>query len=120
MNSTNNKIENYEIDAKGKAIGRIATEVVKILVGKNKPNYTPNMISNAVVTIKNINKISISQKKIESTLIYWHSQYPGGLKTKSWLDVFKKSPEKLFIKVISNMLPDNRHKKELLKRIKFN
>ncbi|MDP2683871.1 MAG: 50S ribosomal protein L13 [bacterium] len=119
MKQVNKKIETYEIDAKGRSIGRIASEVATLLLGKNKPDYTPNQMAKIIVNISNLKKVKISPKKLEQTVFYRHSGYPGGLKTLHWNDVWKKNPQDLFMKVVSNMIPNNRHKSELLKKIKF-
>ena len=116
---TKDTLIKYEIDAKGEALGRVASQVATYILGKNLPSYQPNKIPNVEVFISNIDKVKTSQTKLKNTIIYTHSGYPGGLKEKKWIDLFNKSPELLFMKVVHNMIPSNRLKKELLKKIKF-
>ena len=108
-----------EINAENKAVGRLATEVSNILQNKNNPNYEPNKIQSPIITILNISKLKISDKKLDENRFTHHSGYPGGLKRISWREVFSKSPEDLFLRIVKNMIPSNRHKKELMKLIKF-
>lgn len=116
---TKDNIIKYEVDAKGEALGRIASKVAAYLLGKNLPSYQPNRIPNVIVEINNVDKVKISQTKLKNTIIYTHSGYPSGLKEKKWIELFNKNPELLFMKVIHNMIPLNKQKKELLKKIKF-
>ncbi|XOU94871.1 MAG: uL13 family ribosomal protein [Candidatus Kerfeldbacteria bacterium] len=116
---TKDDIIKYEVDAEGEALGRVATKVATYLLGKNLPSYQPNKVANVLVEISNIDKVKTSQKKLKDTIIYTHSGYPGGLKEKKWMVLFNKNPELLFMKVVNNMVPSNRLKKEILKNIKF-
>jgi len=110
------KIRIYKIDATNKAVGRLASEVAIIIRGKKMVSYTPHVIPMVQVNISNINKIKINDKKFKN-MHYKHSGYPGGLKKIRWQKYYEKGPEKLFMKVLSNMIPSNRQKKHLLKRI---
>ena len=113
----NSKI--YKVDAKGKVLGRIATEVASIIMGKNKPNFEKNISSSNVVIISNIDKVKISEKKLDKNIIYRFTGYPGGIKRKKWREIYEKNPQELFIKIVKNMISDNKLKKLALKRIKF-
>ena len=115
----NKSIKNIVIDAKGRSIGRVASEVATLLTGKNEPDYQPNEIAKVEVILKNIDKIKISQKKLENSHQTWHTGYPGGLRQRTWMEIFKKNPQDLFMKVVYNMLPKNKHRSELVKKIKF-
>lgn len=116
---SNENLKTYEIDAAGKAIGRLASEVAIIVTGKKQSNYTPNMIPSVKVIISNIDKIKISEKKLKNNIFYQHSGYPGGLKKKQWSEIFNKNPQLLFMKIINNMVPNNKLRKHLLKKIIF-
>jgi large subunit ribosomal protein L13 len=112
-------LKTYEIDATGKAMGRLASEVAIIITGKKQSNYLPNTIPLVKVIISNIDKVKISDKKLKDNIFYQHSGYPGGLKEKQWSDIFNKNPQLLFMKIINNMIPSNKLKKHLLKKIIF-
>lgn len=109
----------YRVDAKGKVLGRIATEVASIIMGKNRPNFEQNISASSVVVISNIDKVKISEKKLDKNIIYRFTGYPGGIKQKKWREIYETNPQELFIKIIKNMIPNNRLKKIALKRIKF-
>lgn len=115
----NENLKTYEIDATGKAIGRLASEVAIIITGKKQSNYLPNTIPLVKVIISNIDRLRISEKKLKDNVFYHHSGYPGGLKKKQWSDIFNKNPQLLFMKIINNMIPSNKLKKHLLKKITF-
>jgi len=118
MEKKNSK-KTYKIDATSRPIGRLATEVANLVMGKRKPNFERNKLSNTEVIILNIDKVKLTEKKLDKNFIYKHSGYPGGSKHKSWRIIYDKSPKTLFLKVIDNMIPRNRFKKHQLKNIKF-
>ena len=116
-NSVNKKKETA-IDATDKSIGRLASQVAIIIMGKNKVDFNPQNSSGDNVIISNIEKLKLNDKQLAKTFST-HSQYPGGRKIIKWSDLFNKDPKLLFLKVIDNMLPKNRQKKTLLKKISF-
>ena len=116
---SNEKLKTYEVDATGKAMGRLASEVAIIITGKKQVNYLPNTIPLVKVIISNIDKVRISEKKLKDNVFYHHSGYPGGLKEKQWSEIFNKNPQLLFMKIVNNMIPSNKLKKHLLKKIIF-
>ena len=118
-NSATTKLKSYTIDASNRVVGRLASEVATIIRGKTSAEYSPHVLPQVNVTILNIDKIKISEKKLDSTFYYHYSGYPGGMKSRSVRDFFEKSPKSLFLKVIDNMIPANKLKKSILKRIKF-
>ncbi len=107
------------VDATRKPIGRLATEVATIIHGKTSPSFTPDRIPAISVVIENIDKINVSEKKLDENAFYRSSGYPGGLKRITWKKLYSKSPQTLFLKVIQNMLPRNTLRKTLLKKISF-
>lgn len=113
------KKEIYTIDAKDKVLGRLATEIVAILRGKNKPDYMPNKDSNNYVVIKNIEKIVVTGNKMENKTYFHHTGYLGGEKNIPMKVIFEKNPGEILIKAVSGMLPKNRLRDKQLKRIKF-
>ena len=123
MNKTifNNKIERKTItlDASGKALGRFATEIARLLMGKHKVNYTPNLDNGEIVVITNASKIVLTGKKMEQKRFYDHSGYPGGLKIKKMAETFKKSPEYVIKRAVNRMLPKTKLRPKMLKRLTF-
>ena len=107
------------IDAAGKVPGRLATEVAHVLLGKDDPTWQPYQMANVRVDIKNIGKIQISEKKQEQEFKYKYSGYPGGQKKVTWKMMMNRGPEFMFTAVLKNMLPDNKHRPELLKKVNF-
>jgi large subunit ribosomal protein L13 len=110
----------YIFDATNKVLGRLATKVAIILRGKNKPNFTPNLNQGDFVEINNANAIKITGKKMENKEYLHHTGYPGGLKKIKMKEVFKKDPTKILRKAIFNMLPKNKLRNEMMKRLKIN
>lgn len=108
----------YTIDAQGKKLGRIASEAAKLLRGKGSASYTPNELPDAQVEILNASKLSIAEKKAAQTIYQRYSGYPGGLKeTKLSEFVTKKGYGELLRKVILGMLPRNRQRSRIIKRL---
>lgn len=109
----------YTLDATDKILGRLATQVATILIGKNKVTFLPNEISKNLVVVKNISKIKLSGKKIEQKKYYSYSGYPGGLKTKKIKEIFKKNPAEIFKRAVFRMLPKNKLQPKIIKRLKL-
>jgi large subunit ribosomal protein L13 len=97
----------WVVDAAGKPLGRLATEVAKILRGKHKPTFTPHVDTGDHVIIINAEQVVLTGNKSEER-IYWHSQYPGGLKSVTKGSMQAKRPERLVERTIKGMLPHNR------------
>jgi len=111
--------QKHEIDVFGKVLGRVATQIATILIGKNKPNYQPHLDMGDSVIIKNIKNIKITGDKINQKIYYRHSTYPGGLKQKKMKDLFNEDPNQILKKAVMNMLPKNKLRKDRIKRLKF-
>lgn len=109
--------QHQKIDAAGKVPGRLATEVAKILIGKNKAAFTPNLDVGDFVEVENISKMVFSGKKTTRTVKHTHSGYQGGLKTETIKTLFEKNPVRLFKNMVSRMLPKNTHRTPRLKRL---
>lgn len=110
------KGEVYKIDAAGRAPGRVASEIAKVLQGKNKADWVPNKDNDTVIEVANAGKAKITGKKLEQRVYYHYSGYPGGLKRKSMKNV---SPEYIIIHAVKSMMPSNRLLKARMKRLKF-
>ncbi len=107
----------HKIDAEGKSIGRLATQIALILRGKNKVEYLPHLDMGDIVQVVNINKIKFTGKKTEQKKYYKYSGYPGGLKTKKISDL--KTADVLK-RAVRDMLPPTKHRVNMLKRLTIN
>ena len=95
----------YLVDAEGKTLGRLASEVAKVLRGKNKPIFTPHEDTGDFVIIINAEKIKVTGKKLDQKIYYRHSDYVGGLKEITLQDQLKKHPDRVLEHAIKGMLP---------------
>jgi len=111
------KREIIELDATEKAVGRVATEAAKILMGKHKPTFESHIDLGDFVTIINASKVKFTGRKLVQKDYYRHTQYPGGLKTTSMKKVFDNDPTEVMRKAIYSMLPKNKLRKGMLKRL---
>lgn len=118
MEKTKTKKE-FIIDAKGKVLGRLATEIALILQGKNSVDYMPNKDLEHFVIVKNIEKIKVTGRKMEDKIYFSHSGFLGGDKYTPMKVIFNKKPGEILIKAVSGMLPKNRLRDRRIKRIKF-
>jgi len=107
------------IDAKGEIVGRLATKISQILMGKNKVSFSKHMDMGDYVVLLNSEKIKFSGRKEDKKLYRSHSGYPGGFKEITAKLLREKHPERIILKAVSGMLPENRLKKERLKRFKI-
>jgi len=119
MNNKKVTREVHKIDAEDKAIGRLATQIVMILRGKNKPEFQPNIDGGGIVEIANIKQAKFTGNKPAQKIYYRHSGYPGGLKRDKMKDVFAKNPAEVLEKAVWNMLPKNKLRSEMIKRLKI-
>ncbi|TCP52260.1 LSU ribosomal protein L13P [Tumebacillus sp. BK434] len=97
----------YIIDAEGKTVGRLATEVASILRGKHKPEFTPHVDTGDFVIIINAEKVVFTGKKLTNKIYYRHSLYPGGLKQTTAGQMLATKPERVLTFAIKGMLPHN-------------
>jgi len=107
----------HKIDATDKAVGRIASEIANFLRGKNKPEYQPNADLGDLVEVSNIGKVKFTGNKLEQKKYYHYSGYPGGLKEIGIKDLFSKNPAEVLRKAVWNMLPKNKLRSEMIKRL---
>ena len=113
------KREWHVIDANDKILGRLATEIAKLLMGKQKPLFARNMDVGDFVVVINAEKIKVTGKKMTQKMYYRHSGYPGGLKTTSMERVMEKHPTRIIEHAVKGMLPQNRLKAKMMKRLKI-
>ena len=95
----------YVVDAEGQTLGRLASQIASILRGKHKPTYTPHVDTGDHVIIINASKIELTGKKLTDKIYYRHSMHPGGLKTRTALEMRTNYPEKMLEQAIKGMLP---------------
>lgn len=108
----------HVIDADGLVVGRLASQVAKILRGKNKPIFTPHVDTGDFVVIVNAEKVRFTGNKLEKKAYYRHSGYPGGLKTTMAKDIMKKTPERIIYSAVRGMLPKNTLGRQQFKKLK--
>jgi len=113
------KRETHIIDATGKSLGRLASEIAVLLRGKHKPNYDPSKDMGDFVIVKNVKHVKFTGKKLEKLVYYRHSGYLGGLKEIPLKKIFEERPEFLLRKAVNGMLPKNKLRKKIIKRLKF-
>lgn len=109
----------YIIDAEGKVLGRMASEIAKILRGKNKPIYTPHVDTGDFVIVINAEKVVLTGNKLDQKLYRKHSQYPGGLKETPYRRIMAEKPEMAVYKAVKGMLPHSPLGRKMLKKLKI-
>lgn len=105
------------VDAAGKTLGRLSTEVASILRGKHKPTYTPHVDTGDHVIIINAEKIELTGKKLTDKIYYRHTQHPGGLKSRTALEMRTNYPEKMLELAIKGMLPKGSLGRQMFKKL---
>jgi large subunit ribosomal protein L13 len=113
------KKEVYTIDAEGKVLGRLASEIALILTGKKRPDFAPYKDFDITVIVKNVDKMKFTGKKLKQKKYFKHTGYIGHLKEVSLEELFKKNPQEVLRKAVYGMLPKNKLRKRRIKRLKF-
>lgn len=98
----------WVVDAEGKNLGRLASEIAVVLRGKNKPQYTPHVDTGDFVVVVNAEKIAVTGKKLTDKIYHRHSGYPGGLKSRSLGQMLEHRPTEVLRKAVKGMLPKNK------------
>lgn len=111
--------ETHTIDATGKVLGRLATEIAILLRGKHRPDFRPHKDAGDIVVVKNVSKIKITGKKMEKKKYYHHSGFLGGIKEIPLKKLFTKNPAEVLRRAVRGMLPNNRLRAKQIKRLKF-
>jgi large subunit ribosomal protein L13 len=107
----------YVVDADGKTLGHLATQVAIVLRGKHKPTFTPHMDTGDHVIVVNAEKIHLTGNKVRTKTYYRHSGYPGGLKTETAKDVLARKPSEVVERAIKGMLPKNPLGKQMARKL---
>jgi large subunit ribosomal protein L13 len=108
----------HVVDAEGKTLGRLATQIANVLRGKRKPTYTPHVDVGDFVIVVNAEKIAVTGDKREKKLYWRHSGYPGGIRSRTLGDLLEKRPEEVIRKAVKGMLPRNRLARQQLRKLK--
>jgi len=108
----------YVVDADGLRLGRMSSEIAKVLLGKNKPEFTPGADVGDYVIVVNAEKVKVTGKKFEDKLYKRHSGRPGGMKIESFKELQNRIPERIVEKAIAGMLPHNAHGRNLFRNLK--
>ena len=106
------------VDASDKTLGRLSTNIAKILMGKNKPEYTPHNDVGDYVVVINAEKIRVTGNKNEQKMYYRHTGYPGGIKSQSFNDLIASHPDRIITSAVKGMLPKNKLSNSVIRKLK--
>lgn len=109
--------KHHKIDATDQAVGRLASQIAQLLRGKNKVSFSPHIDGGDFVVVSNIGKLKFTGKKIEQKKYYRYSGYPGGLKETKLKDLFANNPGEVLRKAVYQMLPKNKLRANMIKRL---
>ncbi len=112
------KYQWYLVNAEGKVLGRLASELAKILRGKHKPTFTPHLDTGDFVVVVNAEKVGLTGKKLKDKIYYRHTGYPGGIKEVSAGKLLAKKPTELIRRAVKGMLPKNSLGRQMLRKLK--
>ena len=108
----------YLVDADGQTLGRLATQIADTLRGKGKPQYTPHVDTGDFVIVVNAEKIHVTGQKLDQKLVYRHSGYPGGLRSRTLREQLERRPTEVLRKAVKGMLPRNRLARQQMTKLK--
>ena len=108
----------YVVDAEGQTLGRLASEIAKIMKGKHKPIYSPHLDTGDYVVVINAEKIHVTGRKMDQKIYYRHSGYPGGLKEVTLREQLEKHPTRVIRSAVKGMLPHNPLGRSMLRKLK--
>ena len=108
----------YEVDADGAVLGRLATEVARVLRGKHKPIFAPHTDTGDHVIVVNVSKLQMTAGKADKKRYYRHSGYPGGLSSRSYAELLATDPEDTFRRAVKGMLPKGPLGRSMLRKLK--
>lgn len=107
------------VDANDQILGRLATQIAAVLIGKNKPTYTPGVNMGDFVVVINAGNIRVTGRRMDTKFYYTHSNYPGGLKSIGLRDQLAKHPDRVIRAAVWGMLPHNKIGRQLIKKLKI-
>ncbi|HLS53595.1 MAG TPA: 50S ribosomal protein L13, partial [Tissierellaceae bacterium] len=108
----------YIVDAEGKTLGRLATEIATVLRGKHKVTFTPHVDGGDFVVVVNAEKVVLTGKKLDQKVYRSHSGYIGGMKETTARDLLNKNPEQVMLRAVKGMLPHNSLGRQMLKKLR--
>lgn len=108
----------YLVDAQGKVLGRLASEIATVLRGKRKPTYSPHLDNGDHVVVINADKVVVTGKKTQQKRYYHHTGYPGGLRSRTFAQLMAHQPERILRQAVKGMLPHNRLGRQMLKKLR--
>lgn len=117
-NANNINREWYVVDAKDKTLGRLSSEIAKILRGKHKAEYTPHVDTGDYIIVINAEKVHLTGKKLDNEVYRYHTGHPGGLKEISYRRMINEKPEMFLTNAVKGMLPKNRLGRQMIKKLK--
>ena len=109
----------YLVDAEGRTLGRLATQIAEVLRGKGKPQYTPHIDTGDFVVVVNAEKVRVTGNKLEQKVYYRHSGYPGGLRERTLAEQLARRPEEVLRRAVRGMLPKNRLAAAQLRKLRI-
>jgi len=109
----------YVVDAAGKTLGRLSTEIARRLRGKHKPEYTPHVDTGDYIIVVNVEKLVVTGNKTTDKIYHSHTGYPGGIKSISFDKLQQKAPERILQSAVSGMLPRNPLGRAMFKKLKI-
>ncbi len=109
----------FIVDATNKPLGRIASDIARVLRGKHKPTYTPHIDTGDFVVVVNADKVALTGEKLTDKMYYNFSGHPGGLRTRSAAEVLKRNPTYLIEKAVRGMLPKNSLGRQMARKLKL-
>lgn len=112
------KQEWYLVDANGQNLGRLASEIATVLLGKHKPDFTPGMDTGDYVVVVNCERIQVTGNKLTEKFYYRYSLYPSGLTETSLKDQLNKHPDRVITSAVKGMLPHNKYGRQIIKKLK--
>ena len=107
----------YVVDAEGATLGRLASEIAKVLRGKNEPEYTPHIDTGDYVIVVNAEKVKVTGKKLQQKVYYNHSDYVGGMRETTLAELLAKKPEKVIELAVKGMLPKGPMGRDMIKKL---
>lgn len=107
------------VDVKGKTLGLVATKIADLLRGKNKTFFTPQLDCGDNIIVINAKLIRLAGNKMDTKLYHWHTRYPAGLRTRTAREVMEKKPEKVLYDAVWGMLPRNRLRRKIIKKLRI-
>ncbi len=109
----------YVVDASGQTLGRLASEIAKILRGKHKPTFSPHMDTGDFVVVTNCEKIMVTGDKLDTVRYYRHSRYPGGLKSRTMREQLDRFPDRVLLAAVKGMLPKTKLGRAQIKKLRI-